>query len=135
MAFLTHTSLRNFAFITFKIIPQRVPNVIYLKLIHQWVQLWPSYTRKHNAQNEKERIASHFFQHLSSFQYIFSPPVMFIFSGLFPHHYHCILFYSSLPGSALYYFIVVLDGQKLFLQSRIDCFSTGVSEISREVKI
>lgn len=76
-----------------------------------------------------------FFNFLHVFNIFFSFPVMFIFSGHFPHHYHDILFYSSLPGSALYYFLVVLgSGQKLFLLYRIDCFPTGVSEISRELK-
>lgn len=49
MTFLTHTSLRNVSFITFKIIPKRVSSVMYLKWIHQWVQLWSSYTKEHNT--------------------------------------------------------------------------------------
>lgn len=105
MAFLTHTSLRNFAFITFKIIPQRVPNVIYLKLIHQWVQLWPSYTRKHNAQNEKERIASHFFSTSVIFSiYFFSScNVYFLRTLPSPLPLHFILFFVAWFSPLLFY--------------------------------
>lgn len=93
MTFLTHTSLRNVAFITFKIIPKRLSSVMYLKLIHQWVQIWSSYTKEHNAKNEKERIASH------------SPSTSFIFSIYFFSSCN-VCFLGTLPSPLPLHFIL-----------------------------
>lgn len=114
MTFLTHTGLRNVAFITFKIIPRRVSNMMYLKLIYQWVWLWSSYTREHNAQNEKERIASH----SSSTSFIFSKyffpscNVYFLRALPSPLPLHFILFFIAWFSPFLFYCFV--RGTKAF---------------------
>lgn len=78
---------------------------MYLKWIHQWIQLWISYTREHNAQNEKETIASHssstFF--MFSIYFFFSCNVYFLRTLPSPIPQHFILFFIAWFSSLLFY--------------------------------